>query len=359
MTGGGKKFGADLVAAVAGWRGLLLVIGLVLAWQALRAAAWGTVWQQLLGLAPLALLGLLAFNILLLPLMTARWWLLLRTLGQPIGLGTLCGYRLAANAVSLLTPGPHCGGEPLLVYLLHQQRIPLPAATTSVTLDRLLELLASILVLCASLIILIAAGSSPFAGAWALPLVLVMLIALTAFLTALFTGRRPISRLVCRCRQWGGNLHPVLAKSGERLLAALVQGEVLAESLWQPPRRPLLLANLWSLGQWLGVLAEFWLMSVVLGTPLSWCPLLAVVITARLAFFTPLPAGLGVLETALPWVTAALGLGSVLGLSLCLLIRGRDIIFTPAGLGLAMKYLTGPAKASTVPVGPGGQAPGG
>lgn len=89
-------------------------------------------------------------------------------------------------------------------------------------------------------------------------------------------------------------------------------------------------------------------MAALLGYSLSFLQLLTVVITARLAFLTPLPAGLGVLESALPWVTAALGLGSVLGFSLCLLIRARDIFFSLAGLGLTMKYLTCPARASTV-----------
>lgn len=69
---------------------------------------------------------------------------------------------------------------------------------------------------------------------------------------------------------------------------------------------------------------------------------------ARLAFFTPLPAGIGVLETALPWMTATLGLGSSLGFGLCLLIRMRDILFSLAGLGLTMKYLTCRGKLSII-----------
>jgi uncharacterized membrane protein YbhN (UPF0104 family) len=134
----------------------------------------------------------------------------------------------------------------------------------------------------------------------------------------------------------------------QRYAPAIVQGEVMAESLLHRHQSPFLLANLYSLAHWLGVLVEFWLMAAFLGQPLSFFQLLTIVITARLAFLTPLPAGLGVLESALPWVTAALGLGSVLGLSLCLLIRFRDILFSLAGLGLAMKYLTCPGKASTV-----------
>ena len=89
-------------------------------------------------------------------------------------------------------------------------------------------------------------------------------------------------------------------------------------------------------------------MSVFLGCPLSFGHLTAVVTVARLAFFTPLPAGIGVLESALPWVTATLGLGDTLGLSLCLIIRCRDLLFSLAGLGLTMKYLTCQGKASII-----------
>ena len=74
----------------------------------------------------------------------------------------------------------------------------------------------------------------------------------------------------------------------------------------------------------------------------------AVVVVARLAFFTPFPAGIGVLESALPWVTASLGLGSALGLSLLMIIRLRDLLFSLAGLGLTTKYLTCQRKVSII-----------
>ncbi|MBV5316300.1 MAG: flippase-like domain-containing protein [Desulfobulbaceae bacterium] len=349
MTTSAKSPLANLITALTGWRGLLLVLGMALAWQALRGMAWNTAWAQLSQLSPGALLILLVLNLVMLPLMTARWWLLLRTLGSPVRLLTACAYRLAANAVSYLTPGPHFGGEPLLVYLLHQrQQIPLPTAVISVALDRMLELWASIVILSLSLLILTASDNGPFTGGWALPLAVSMLVVLAALLTALFTGRHPLSRLVSWLKRLGRKQHSAPTETAGSWLEAIMQGEVMAESLLHRHQSPFLLANLYSLAHWLGVLVEFWLMAAFLGQPLSFFQLLTVVITARLAFLTPLPAGLGVLESALPWVTAALGLGSVLGLSLCLLIRFRDILFSLAGLGLAMKYLTCPGKASTV-----------
>ncbi len=63
-------------------------------------------------------------------------------------------YRAAANAVSYLTRGPHFGGEPLSVYLLHhQQGVSVSTAAASVALDRLLELLASFVVLTLCLLV--------------------------------------------------------------------------------------------------------------------------------------------------------------------------------------------------------------
>jgi uncharacterized protein (TIRG00374 family) len=332
-----------------GWRGLLLILGLALVWQTLRGMPWGEAWGQLTGIGPDGILILLGLNIAMLPLMTVRWWQLLQALGAPVGLCTVCAYRFAGNAVSYLTPGPHFGGEPLLVYLLRQrQGIPLPVAAASVALDRILELWASIVVLSCSLIMLTVKATGPFAGRWALPLAITLVAAVAALLGALCMGKRPLSRLYAWFMRSCGMAHGAPTGFAGRLHETLQQGEALTESLLHRHRRPFFLANLCSLGHWLGVFVEFWLMAALLGHSLSFLQLLSVVMAARLAFLTPLPAGLGVLESALPWVTAALGLGSVLGLSLCLLIRVRDILFSLAGLGLTMKYLTCPDRASTV-----------
>jgi uncharacterized protein (TIRG00374 family) len=337
------------ITTITGWRGLLLILGLALAWHVLEDMPWGEAWGSLVGIGPYALLILLVLNLVMLPLMTARWWQISRTLGSPVGIIPLCAYRCAANAINYLSPGPHFGGEPLSVYLLHkQQGITLTSATTSVILDRLLELLASVVVLIIGFVMLTATDSSPFILGWTLPLVIALLAVLITFLIALFTSMHPLSRIIARCKNmlFGGD--EKTSGTPGPWLANIIQGETLAASLARQHPRPFLLANLFSLGQWLGVFIDFWLMAAFMGHPLSLLQLTAVVMASRLAFLTPLPAGLGVLEATLPWLTAVLGLGGSLGLSLCMLIRLRDILFSVAGLGLAMKYLTCPGKASTV-----------
>ena len=214
--------------------------------------------------------------------------------------------------------------------------------------DRLLELLASLLVLTLCLITLTFVESSPLKGSQELFIVMAILAVLSYILATLFTGGRPLSRslflLIRLCRK----SFPAIFHPTGSLTDIIVESETIAESLFRQHRYHFLLANFFSLGHWFAIFAEFWLMSFFLGFPLSFSQLTAVVVVARLAFFTPLPAGIGVLETALPWMTATLGLGSGLGLSLCLIIRFRDLLFSLAGLRLTMKYLTCQGKAGII-----------
>ena len=320
---------------------LLGALSLVLALYALQGVAWEPVWRLLGSVSLPAILVLAAFNLLMLPLMATRWWLLLRTLGAPIPLPSASGYRLAAGTVSYLTPGPLFGGEPLAIYLLYRrQTIPLPTAATSVAIDKLLELLASLIVLLCCLSILGLSDGNLLPGAQGLFLLTALLVLLIGLAVALFTGMRPLSRLLGLVNTFYRKSRPTRVGRIWPLTGIIANGEELARSLFIDHRGSFLLANLASLGQWAAIFGEFWLMSFFLGFPLAPGQLTAIVVVARLAFFTPLPAGIGVLELTLPWVTDLLGLSSALGMSLCLIIRVRDVIVNIAGLGLTWKYLT-------------------
>ena len=247
---------------------------------------------------------------------------------------------MAAGTVSYLTPGPLFGGEPLAIYLLYRRHgIGLPAATTSVAVDRLLELLACLIVLVFCIAALGVSNGELLPGGRGLFLFIALLIFLTGLAAALFTGIRPLSRLHGLANTLYRKSWPARGITWS-MTETIAKGEDLAQSLLRDHPAPFLLANLFSLGQWATIFGEFWLMAFFLGTPLSFGQLAAIVVVARLAFFTPLPAGIGVLESALPWVTATLGLGSALGMGLCLLIRFRDLVVNVAGLGLTWKYLT-------------------
>lgn len=330
-----------------GWRWFVGLLAILLTYFALKDASWAEVWTLVGGLDIEAVFVIFLVNVLMIPLMTARWWFILRLLKVPVSLIAVSLYRCSSNTASYLTPGPHFGGEPLMVFYLHRfHGLAIPTATTSVVLDRLLELLASIVVLTLCLLLLSRNGEV-FGGGWGDIVLIIAVLALFGFvLIALFTGRRPLSRLITLLHRGVGHLFKgMLLRQGD-FIRGIERSEGLAESLFRNHRGSLLAANLLSVAHWLGIFAEFWIMAALLGRELSLIQLCAVVMVARLAFYSPLPAGIGVLELALPHVTMILGLGGSLGLGLCLIIRFRDLVFSLAGVGITLKYLSVSYKAT-------------
>ena len=328
------------------WQLVLLGIGALLVWVALREVQWPVLVELLAGLGLRSVAMILLISVVLLPLMTARWWWLLRLLGRPIGLSKLVAYRTAANAVGYFTPGPQFGGEPLLVLLLHRQHsLPTLTATLSVVLDRLLELIAGFAILLGSLALASNSQATLSVGT-GLIILLATAAALGGLLAALLTGGRPFSLLLTLgaglfLRWWPEKADQLLPT-----IEAVVDGEVMAEKVFRTAKGQLLAANLFSLLHWIGVFAESWLFCYLFGYSLTIGQLAAVVVAMRLAFLTPLPAGVGALEIALGWVTTTLGLGPALGIGVCLVVRARDLLFGLAGMVLSVKYLADIRKSS-------------
>ncbi len=96
----------------------------------------------------------------------------------------------------------------------------------------------------------------------------------------------------------------------------------------------LIAAMAFSLLTWIMLVLEYWLMLRFLDLKLAFDETIAVLTTARLAFLTPLPGGLGALEAGQGFAFQRLGFSVAEGLSVGLLIRARDVVFGAFGLVL-------------------------
>lgn len=320
------------------WQAAILLAFAVVLLLSARSVRWADVTDLLARVTLWELALFLGANGLLALLLANRWWLSLRLLGYRVGFGRVAIYRLVGATVSMITPGPQFGGEPMQVWLLNRRSgIPLPAAIASVTLEKSMELMANLSFLVAALIYVAASGllGTPHAGqfAWvaggllALPLL---------FLLALFAGKRPGSgaaRWLARglprrlLRPWLRAVHRAVEPSEARL-GALVQ------------EYPLRVGGLYlvSLGNWALLLGEYWLALTILGLELNLAQVLAAMVALRVAVLLPAPAGLGALEASQVLALTALGAGPAAGIGLSLLIRLRDLILI--GLGLLLTQLS-------------------
>jgi uncharacterized protein (TIRG00374 family) len=316
----------------------------------LRRVPLDQVGATLRGLALWQIIVLLALNALIVLSFSGRWWLILRALGQHVPYLSLSAHRLGAFGVSYFTPGTQFGGEPLQVYLIDQgHAVPLSAAITSVTLDKTIELLVNFSVLAAGVIILLLAQGTilpvilpGLAAHGALAFSALLLAVPAAFLAAVWAGARPVGRSVALISRllgsadgprqgWRARLAPAVLRAGEALSAV----DELATAFFRHHPRAVVLALIISIVSWMGMLAEYWLMAGFLGARLTLLQAILALTAARVAFLLPLPGGLGALEASQALAMSALGFDAALGVSLALLIRGRDMLFGVIGLGWA------------------------
>ena len=321
-------------------RYLIWLVLLPLIVWALRDIPLQEVWDTLKGLSWGQIAFLAILNTVIVLLLSSRWWLLLRSLGHTLPYSSLVAYRQAAFGVSYFTPGPQFGGEPLQVYLTRNRHsIPGALAIAAVSLDKLLELIANFTFLAFGVFTILRGrlfgsllpieASIIAVGLLCLPLI---------YLFALWFGREPLSWFVEHIPTRYALLPRV-----RRIGQAVTSAEAQAKLFCQKKPLALLQAMLLSLLIWAVLVAEYWLALNFLGAELNLLQTIGVMTLARLAFLSPMPAGLGTLEASQVLAMGALGLNPALGLSISLLIRARDIIFASLGLllGLYLYRYTG------------------
>ena len=310
----------------------LALLGWVLARAPLREA--GTALREL---ALTDLLALLLLNGLILLALNGRWWLILRAQGHTLPYLTLTAHRLAAFGVSYFTPGPQFGGEPLQVLLLERRHgVPRPSAIATVTLDKLLELLANFLFLAVGITWVLRQGIASQGHNQAAFIPLLPLAAILLFLAALYAGQRPLTRLlrlVKRFPLW--HWLPRWHENGRRLSATLQASETQLTQLCRTAPQVMLLALLVSLFSWTLLITEYALMLRFLGVHLGAAQTVAMLTAARIAFLLPMPGALGTLEAGQVLMLQWLGFNPGTAVAASLLIRARDSLLALLGLAWA------------------------
>ena len=314
---------------------LFVILLFVWAWRGVSLSSLGAVFQQL---NALSVIILFIINAVILLLFSSRWWLIARALGHDMPYIALAKYRLASFGVSYFTPGPQFGGEPLQVYLLKKRHnIPTATALASVSLDKILELLANFTFLALGILIVVWQGLffQAFSGLLILSSAGIVFL-LLIYLVAMLLGKTPLA--------WTFSRLPLLkrdASSLNKIRQTLLNAEAQIGEFCSQKPFVILQATLLSAFIWLAVLGEYALALHFFGLQTSLLNVLAIIIFARLAFLTPLPGGLGALEAGQVYAMQSLGFDPILGVSISLFIRVRDSFFGLLGLWLGSVYNSG------------------
>jgi uncharacterized membrane protein YbhN (UPF0104 family) len=311
----------------------VLVVYLILGgllWWATRNVPLIDIWVSLRHLQGSQLILLLAVNTLVVGLMTARWWIIVRAENPRVPFLPLVGYRLSAFGLSYFTPGPQVGGEPLqVIYLEKYHDLSYARATAAVIMDKLLEFLSNFLLLAIGAWAVYRVGlletSTGNSGASLAGLEILLTWPLVHILL-LYNGRLPLSMLL-RAQPF----FPTTSK-GMRLVFV---SERMAAAFCRRHLRALLAAAGVSLLAVAGILVEYVLMLEFLGMRVSSLQALVGLTALQLAFLIPLPGGLGAMEASQVLALGFIGQPASAAIALTLLQRARDLLNGGFGLILA------------------------
>lgn len=303
----------------------LLAVGLFL--FVLRFVSFTAVIQTIQHLQFWQLFLLIGLNAIILVLLTGRWWLLLRGLGQLLPFGLTFGHRLAAFGVTYLTPGPQFGGEPVQVLLIEKVNgVPRVTAVSSVSLDKTVELLVNFAFLVSGVLLALQFGLFGDAvGAELLLVTAVLLLFPVLYLIGLWRGQRPLSQLM-RITAPVFNFRLAWRTWFDTAVQGMARSEKQTGQFCHHAPQTMLLALFVSIIGWGFMVIEYGLLLTFLGAELTAVEIIIMMTAARLAYLLPLPSGLGSLEASQVFTLNLLGQPAAVGVTAVLLIRSRDLL---------------------------------
>ena len=309
------------------------ILGLLL-FFALRNAPLSDIWLGLKQLKLWQLATLLGLNLAIYVLITLRWWLIARAGRRDLSFLPLLGVRVSVFGVSYFTLGPHIGGEPLQVlYMQRKYGMSYTHATSTVVMDKLLELLANFFLLGFGLTGILQAGILSTDGSRPL-LSLIGLVILLMWpplhIILLYYGRYPIRAF----------LHSAaFIKRNSKPVRFIVASERLAAQFCRRNLSSLMLAMFISVVAAAGMVSEFFLFTSFLQLDLSFWQTIAAWTAGWLSLLAPLPGGLGALEASQVFALGLFGIPAASAISVTLIMRGRDLLVGGIGLLLAGRGL--------------------
>jgi len=264
-------------------------------------------------------------------LYTWRWHLILNAIHKKgVSFWQLFLHRMSGFAISYLTPSAQTGGEPLRILLLQDDHVPTKTATSSVIIDKGLELAALFVFITAGIAVAILDGTLPIG----LDLVVGAFFLFFFLLTFWFyySAVKSIGFFSSLLRFFRLNKIRRIADFESKILEV---EEEMARFYRDHVRVFLLLIPI-SLVIVSFLLLEHYLIARFMGVHLTFTQTFLVSTLPYIAFVVPIPGGLGILESGHAAIFAALGI-SINAFVLVFIIRIRDLSFVFVGLIHASK----------------------
>jgi hypothetical protein len=322
-------------------RALGILIGVVIMGVLIHEVGWSHI-EHSLGLLGWGYVFVILYPLSWIFLNTAGWRMALHVQYAVISLYHLAQIRLAGETFNSLLPSGYIGGEPLKAKLLSQW-IPMNESASSVLIAKAAQSIGLVLFVGLGLTF---GGNATQTSVLHHPSTLISLFFLTigiVIFTILLT-RRSFSRIGRWLHQLTG--HPWLQKQEEKLVAL----DDSIGAFYREGKTRFLGSVLWHGAGWIAGAFEVAVIFFMIGHTITLREAWFIGAMAQLAAVIGLfaPAGVGMYEGGHYLAASLLGLSPVLGVSVALIRRVRELFWNCIGLWLFWKL----SKSSTINVQP-------
>ncbi len=267
-----------------------------------------------------------------------RWQIILRAYGKKAKKAsflTLLRQSIAGYAVGYITPSVRLGGEPLRAYMLKKEAgIDLRTGSTSIILDKFVELAGTTLFGVLGLVLLMYVPGIPF---WFKFLLFILIVFTFLLLATIYyrtiIGRGSFSSLFNLLRLYK------IARI-KYFVNILEDVEKKLEKFFKNHKKEFLLSFFFYFLYGLSVIFEMKYLLLSFGINADLTSVILAITLIGLVNFIPVPAALGFLEAGQSSLFYLLkGEGSI-GFALSIMVRLRNLFFTAVGFGL-ISYFSG------------------
>ncbi len=276
---------------------------------------------------PIYLIPYLAVSVLIFLGLVLRWSVILSIYHKNNSFKDLILYKMAGYFISYITPSAKIGGEGVRIYFLMKEKgIDFDRATTSVIIDKIIELNTNALFTFVGIFLFLFNFSLPANLQW----ILVGIMGIIAFFIFIYYYRifhnKPVFYPVMRF------LHLDRLKVVRRNEIKLKESEKKMILFHIEHRGAFIFSLALSFALLFLSIIEFKFLSLLFGYHLSYYNIFYILMFVGIAYILPVPGALGVLEGGQVWFSDLLGLGSKVGFGIAILTRIRDTLWSLGGL---------------------------
>lgn len=318
--------------------GSLLAVGAWLFVKLIIETGVSEIWQAVSSVTLLSFLLFFGVSMINMAIYTWRWEIILRQhySQTKVPFIKLMLHRISAYAVSYLTPAALTGGEPVRIYFLQKDGVPLEEATSATVIDKILELSVIFVVIIFAAMYAILDGSFPEStgtiiyGTFGVFFVLIAWFYYSTindigFISSVLRGTKLVN--IPSVKKFEQKVVKI-----EKQMAKFYRGHMTKMSF-------LVLLALINVGI---LVFEHWLIARFLGVSLNFKESFLSTAIPEASYLIPIPGALGALEQSHTVIYSLLGV-TINAFAMVLIFRIRDLLLVLIGLihasGFGMQML--------------------